>query len=47
MIVPEESREGPEQKVWVTKYLEKLEWVLVSNAGNKRFICPKCSKGEL
>ena len=46
MIVPEESWDGPEKKVWVTEYLEKMEWVLVSKRNKKRFICPKCSKEE-
>ena len=42
--VPEEvSWDGPQKKEWVAEYLDALEWVSVSNADNKRFICSKCS----
>ena len=48
MKVPEEiSCDGPKKKEWITEYLDALEWVSVSNADNKRFICPKWSQEEV
>ena len=45
LSAPEEiSLDGPTKKEWVTEYLDAQEWVAVSNAAHKRFICPKCSK---
>ena len=42
---PEEiSWDGPRKKRWVAQYLDSLEWVIVVNDANKRFICPQCSK---
>ena len=31
-------------KQWVLRYLETVEWMLITNKDNKRFICPQCVK---
>ena len=46
--VPEEiSWDGPKKKEWATEYLDALDWASVSNADNKRFVCPKCPQEEV
>ena len=48
MNVPEDIRwNAGKKKKWVAQYLEMLDWVEVSNATNRRFICPKCAKDKL
>ena len=46
-VLEEISCDGPKKKEWITAYLDALEWVSVSNADNKRFICPKCVQTDL
>ena len=33
---------GPEKKVWLQNYWEKLGWIEITNKANRRFVCPKC-----
>ena len=35
---------GPDQRRFIADYLENLNWPIILNAENKRFICPACSK---
>ena len=46
-VLEEISCDGPKKKEWITAYLDALEWASVSNAGNTRFICPKCVQLQL
>ena len=48
LIVPEEfSWDGARRKEWAMEYLDTLDWTVVSNHDNKRFVCPKCSEDEV
>ena len=33
---------GPDKKIWISKYLEKLGWREITNQANKRFVCKAC-----
>ena len=38
---------GPDKKLWVHNYWEKLGWMEITNKHNKRFICPRCKGGSV
>ena len=38
------TNDSTKTKQWVLQYLDTLEWMLISNKDNKRFICPQCVK---
>ena len=45
--VPKDIRwNAGQKKKWVARYLEMLDWVEVSKATKRRFICPKCAKDK-
>ena len=45
--VPKDIRwNAGQKKKWVARYLKMLEWVEVSKATKRRFICPKCAKDK-
>ena len=46
--VPEDiTCNGAKKKKWVAHYLKSLDWMVVSNEANKRFVCPKCAKDKV
>ena len=43
--VPEDiTDDSNKTKQWALRYLETVEWMLITNKDNKRFICPQCVK---
>ena len=34
---------GPDQKEYITGYLEDLNWSIVTSPANKHFLCPNCA----
>ena len=47
LFIPEEICDTHKRKVWVAKYLDSLDWVEVTNASNKRFVCPTCAMEKM
>ena len=47
LCVPEDISDARDKKQWIQEYLDSLDWNTVSNAKNKRFICPKCAKEKV
>ncbi len=49
LTIPDKVEEGDwgarVKQEWIEQYLGELDWTIVKNRDNKRFICPTCMAG--